>query len=102
LDIYKFTADVIDGDSCASLKEDMGRVLKAGNFNAKESTRGVAMQKWMTNKLLETINLYGKEGRVLFQNCQRGWLDMWDTSTEKRATTFEDYISQRVRNYSLS
>lgn len=91
-------ADIMDADSCAAIKDD---VTKAVMFTAGTSTRKVAIQKWIANNFLEFVNLYGKEGRVLLQSCQAGWTDMCKTDAEKRAPIFEDYITQRVRNFAL-
>lgn len=92
------SADLMDDSSFAGMKDD---VTKAVMFTAGASTRKVTIQKWIAKNFLELVNLYGKEGRVLLHSCQAGWLDMCTTDVEKRATIFEDYISQRVRNFAL-
>lgn len=97
-----FTADIIDNEPGAAIKEDVGTVLNAGYLAAGESNRRDAMEQWITNNLLEVVTLYGKEGRVLLQGCQRSWLDMWESTDGKRAVTFEDYLSQRIRGYGTS
>lgn len=95
-----FTADVIEGSSIA-VKNDVGSALKTVTSTAGESPRSRAMQKWITKAILESVSLYGKEGRVLLQSFQASWLDIWATDAGERATNFEDYVSQRVRNFGL-
>ena len=98
---YLVVADVLDEDSYAAVKEDVGSALMAVKFTAGESPRKAAIQKWMAKNWLEMVNLYGKEGRVLLQNCQSSWLDEWATNAGIQATRFEDYLSQRIRNFAM-
>jgi hypothetical protein len=76
-------------------------VKNAVMFTAESSNRKLAIQKWMAKYFLELVNLYGKEGRVLLHSLQASWSDMCIADTEKRATVFEDYISERIRNIAL-
>ncbi|KIM95632.1 hypothetical protein OIDMADRAFT_133633 [Oidiodendron maius Zn] len=73
----------------------------AVKFTAGESPRKATIQKWMAKNCLEMVNLYGKEGRVLLQNCQSSWLDEWATDAGIQATRFEDYLSQSIRNFAI-
>lgn len=71
------------------------------NVTAGESTGKAAIQKWMAKNSLEIVNLYGKEGRALLRGCQSSWLDEWETDAGIRASSFEDYLSRRIKNFGM-
>lgn len=96
-----FPKDIIEDGSDATAKEDVGNAIMRVNLAARRSPRKVAIQKWMAKTSLEVVNLYGKEGRVLLERCQSSLRDTWATEVEIKATKFEDYLSQRIRNFSM-
>ncbi|KFX89132.1 hypothetical protein O988_08748 [Pseudogymnoascus sp. VKM F-3808] len=95
--------DVLEDDSNAKAKQDFGDALMGAKLPAITSPRKAAMQKWAAKSSLEVVTIYGKEGRVLLERCQSSFQDQWATETdvEIKATKFEDYLSQRIRNFAM-
>ncbi|KFY09763.1 hypothetical protein V491_07989 [Pseudogymnoascus sp. VKM F-3775] len=78
--------DIIEDDSNAIAKEDVGNVTMRANLADRTSPRKAAIQKWMAKTFLEAVNLYGKEGRVLLERCQSSLRDTRVTELEVKAT----------------
>ncbi|OBT63401.1 hypothetical protein VE03_07123 [Pseudogymnoascus sp. 23342-1-I1] len=95
--------DVMEDDSNAAAKQDVGNALMGVKLPARMSPRKAAIQKWMAKTFLGVVNIYGKEGQVFLERCQSSLRDTWATETdvEIKATKFEDYLSQRIRNFSM-
>ncbi|OBT87521.1 hypothetical protein VE02_03757 [Pseudogymnoascus sp. 03VT05] len=93
--------DIIEDDPNPTAKEDLGNAIIRVNLAARGSPRKAAIQKWMAKTSLEVVSLYGKEGRILLERCQSSLRDTWATEVEIKATKFEDYMSQRIRNFSM-
>ena len=70
----------------------------ASKLTAVESPKGMTVKNLFAKKFLELIEAYGKEGRALVQKCRERWFDVMTIPTAKRATTFDDYVAQRVLN----
>ncbi|KFZ21954.1 hypothetical protein V502_02902 [Pseudogymnoascus sp. VKM F-4520 (FW-2644)] len=93
--------DILEDDSYAAVKEDVGNALMGVKFTAGESPGKAAIQKWMAKNFLGIVNLYGKEGRALLRSCQSSWLGELETDAGIRASSFEDYLSRRIQNFSM-
>lgn len=91
--------DIQEGDSCAEVKEDAGSALKM-KFAAKKSQQ-TAIKKALVKTLLKDTRLYSREGLVLLRSGRDGYLDISRTDSEIKATAFEDYVLQRIRNFGL-
>jgi hypothetical protein len=93
----------MEDDSDSIAKHDLGNALNGVKLPARTSHRKSAVEKSMAKTFLEVANIYGKEGRVLLERCQSSIRDTWATEAgaEIKATKFEDYLLQRIRNFSV-
>ncbi|KIM99777.1 hypothetical protein OIDMADRAFT_42767 [Oidiodendron maius Zn] len=76
----------------------MSPVLHLSKRTTVESPKGIAIKKYIAQRLLELIKTYGKEGRAYVRKCRVSWIDVFTVPIPKSATTLEDYVAQRVLN----
>ncbi|KFY96141.1 hypothetical protein V498_02873 [Pseudogymnoascus sp. VKM F-4517 (FW-2822)] len=95
--------DILDDDSYAALKEDVGNALMGVKFVAGDSPLKTAIEKWVAIFFLEMVGRYGKEGRILLRSCQSGWLGELETTAAGggKASSYEDYLTRRIHNFAM-
>ena len=76
----------------------MSSVWHTTKWTTVESPKAIAIKKCIAKNLLELIETYGKEGRALARKGRVGGMDVMTIPIAKRATTFDDYVTQRVLN----
>jgi hypothetical protein len=81
----------------------MSSLLHLSNIDTNRTTveppKGAEIKKYMAKKLLEVIETYGEEGRAFVEKSRVSWIDVTTMPIPGRATTFDDYVTQRVLNF---